>query len=268
MKHLAFPTHRNRPALHLMAKDNSELVAWVNHIRLAERSFVGISRDPTVLLPLSLPNELGAYLRAKYKGQAVGFSLQWIKKLREDHDLHACPMCGSTNVTSLDHYLPKEIYPELCVFSYNLIPSCVPCNQRRGTKAARTLAGKSFVHPYFDGEILENVEFNISFSAPYSSAKFSLDVSGVTGGDLERIKGHLDASIPKVLFKRSIGSLWSKWRHRIFAKQDLVASRLDLHEDLTAHVRTVSRNSWEAAFLRGLLADTVALNWMLANSPQ
>ena len=35
-----------------------------------------------------------------------------------------CPFCGISESSTLDHYLPKEQYPEFSVFPKNLVPSC------------------------------------------------------------------------------------------------------------------------------------------------
>lgn len=42
-----------------------------------------------------------------------------------------CPFCGISELSTLDHYLPKELYPEFSVFPKNLVPSCAVCNTRK-----------------------------------------------------------------------------------------------------------------------------------------
>lgn len=62
-----------------------------------------------------------------------------------------CPFCGISESSTLDHYLPKEQYPEFSVFPKNLIPSCAVCNTR---KRDRVLDGgtnvRMFLHPCYD----------------------------------------------------------------------------------------------------------------------
>jgi hypothetical protein len=62
-----------------------------------------------------------------------------------------CPFCGISESSTLDHYLPKEHYPEFSVFPKNLVPSCPVCNTRKrdhilgeGTNV------RVFLHPYYD----------------------------------------------------------------------------------------------------------------------
>ncbi|AUT02868.1 hypothetical protein CLI64_22050 [Nostoc sp. CENA543] len=52
--------------------------------------------------------------------------------------LSICPACDETKYstkagdikTDIDHYLPKSKYPHLACHPYNLVPSCLLCNQR------------------------------------------------------------------------------------------------------------------------------------------
>lgn len=62
-----------------------------------------------------------------------------------------CPFCGIGESSTLDHYLPKEQYPEFAIFPLNLVPSCGVCNNRKrdhvlidGTDV------RMFLHPCFD----------------------------------------------------------------------------------------------------------------------
>lgn len=62
-----------------------------------------------------------------------------------------CPFCGISESATLDHYLPKERYPEFSIFPKNLVPSCAVCNTRKrdhildaGTNV------RMFLHPYYD----------------------------------------------------------------------------------------------------------------------
>jgi hypothetical protein len=69
-----------------------------------------------------------------------------------------CPFCGIGESSTLDHYLPKEQYPEFSIFPKNLVPSCAVCNTRKrdhildeGTNV------RMFLHPCYDS--IPNTEF-------------------------------------------------------------------------------------------------------------
>ena len=63
-----------------------------------------------------------------------------------------CPYCGIQSAPyQIDHYLPRESYPEFSILSDNLIPSCAICNSKyKGTKYISDDNYRLFYNPYFD----------------------------------------------------------------------------------------------------------------------
>jgi hypothetical protein len=62
-----------------------------------------------------------------------------------------CPFCGISESSTLDHYLPKEHYPEFSVFPKNLVPSCAVCNTRKRDRILEQGTDvRMFLHPCFD----------------------------------------------------------------------------------------------------------------------
>ncbi|MEU9418435.1 hypothetical protein [Streptomyces sp. NPDC048272] len=60
-----------------------------------------------------------------------------------------CPLCGHGMVRTLDHYLPKNTFPALCVDPLNLVPACADCNHAKGD-VPPTSAETTPLHPYLD----------------------------------------------------------------------------------------------------------------------
>lgn len=60
-----------------------------------------------------------------------------------------CPMCGCTPAGTLDHYLPRAVFPEFAILAKNLVPACWDCNHRKGEQVAQSDTRRYF-HPYFD----------------------------------------------------------------------------------------------------------------------
>lgn len=60
-----------------------------------------------------------------------------------------CALCGVREATTIDHYLPKEVFPALAFMPLNLVPACSKCN---GFKLAFVPHARSeeLLHPYFD----------------------------------------------------------------------------------------------------------------------
>ena len=62
-----------------------------------------------------------------------------------------CPFCGINESSTLDHYLPKEQYPEFAVFPENLVPSCAVCNTRKRDRILDEGTNvRMFLHPCYD----------------------------------------------------------------------------------------------------------------------
>lgn len=59
-----------------------------------------------------------------------------------------CPICGCGTPTQLDHFIPKSMYPQLCLTPSNLIPLCRDCNQEK--KAISMNYFRIPFHPYFE----------------------------------------------------------------------------------------------------------------------
>ncbi|MDH6544953.1 hypothetical protein [Streptomyces sp. SPB4] len=64
-----------------------------------------------------------------------------------EYDL--CPLCRHSDVTQLDHVMPKATYPALCVAPENLVPICGFCNHTKNDRASAD-AEDVLLHPYFE----------------------------------------------------------------------------------------------------------------------
>ncbi|WP_193188988.1 HNH endonuclease [Nisaea sediminum] len=60
-----------------------------------------------------------------------------------------CPYCNFGSIESLDHILPKAVYPEFSVKPMNLVGCCDRCNKKKDD-AFPTCSDDGFLHPYFE----------------------------------------------------------------------------------------------------------------------
>jgi 5-methylcytosine-specific restriction endonuclease McrA len=60
-----------------------------------------------------------------------------------------CPLCAQRTVSTLDHHLPKTLFPSLAVAPINLVPACLECNKAKHDSVPRS-ALEQTLHPYFD----------------------------------------------------------------------------------------------------------------------
>ncbi len=71
------------------------------------------------------------------------------RKIRQLSKNGKCMYCDFSEHDPLDHYLPKNPYPEFSIFSLNLIPSCSRCNRLKHDEIF--INGKRvYLNPYFD----------------------------------------------------------------------------------------------------------------------
>ena len=61
-----------------------------------------------------------------------------------------CPFCLIGEPSTLEHYLPKDIFPEYSIFTKNLIPCCSKCNGLKGTKYSNIDGTRRIINYYVD----------------------------------------------------------------------------------------------------------------------
>lgn len=82
------------------------------------------------ILPIPMDDDQGDACRSLYSSKLKAFKeLKTLLTTRDDNtrDL-LCPYCTIDNIGSLDHYLPKEEFPEFSANPLNLLPCCPTCN--------------------------------------------------------------------------------------------------------------------------------------------
>lgn len=166
-----------------------------------------------------------------------------------------CPICGGAKLKNLDHFLPKSIYPLLCVTPANLVPTCRDCNMDK-----RDYFSTNYyllpLNPYFD----KNDDLWLACCVTYKTDK-SYEVKFFNGYD-----------------KSLDENLWNKYEThlRVFDLDETFSSKAceeiedckglykrlldncgpyEVKRSLSEHRRScesIDRNSWRAALYREL----------------
>lgn len=89
------------------------------------------------------------YLIGGYEKIAKKRKNEYIKELRGNAIGQRCPYCFLSDCKSLDHYLPKEFYPNYSFYINNLIPTCLNCNTIKG-KDYPMFGFDRYINPYYD----------------------------------------------------------------------------------------------------------------------
>lgn len=191
-------------------------------------------------------------LHKAYEGGAKKYGLDWIPKLR-DVLVGSCPMCGSSTVGTVEHYLPKTPFPEFSVFSWNLIPSCNSCNQKRGSKHVNGI-GFQLLHPIFDKSMLSKLKLTTHFNTTGLVTQFELGFNTLNFNPFEqgRISAHMNMCVDWRAFRLSTQVQISLMAARVGRKN--LAQWKSVIQDELAIMETANLGyGWGASCLRGLL---------------
>ncbi|MET4666321.1 hypothetical protein [Sphingomonas sp. PvP056] len=188
--------------------------------------------------------------------------------IRHWQHVPCCPMCGAPTPTgSIDHYLPRDEFPEFSVLPCNCVPACLVCN----TQAKRAVyrgddAPERFIHPYFDN-LAERAIWQVEVLAPFGAPRFRPTPSpNLEADEWIMTEFHLDNILGEV-FQGTAASMWSKLPRAIALRGVTPASPLEqVREALAAEevhaALTLGLNGWRAALLRGVLMQQDAIDWV------
>lgn len=119
-----------------------------------------------------------------------------IRELAPEEFKNRCPYCGINEPKTVDHILPKAIFPEYSFMPLNLIYVCSTCNS---DKLDNYISGKNrlFINPYID-EFL-NIEFtklNLEVDEienPHIKYDFILNLNNISNNrNKETITSHFE----------------------------------------------------------------------------
>jgi HNH endonuclease len=172
-------------------------------------------------------------------------------RMASKYDL--CPYCGHRNVMTVDHYLPKALFPALAVNPANLIPVCTDCNTKKSSLVIDLL------HPYFDdieddvwlrAEVIEEappaVRFQVSPPSHWPDELTARVHRHFELFELDRIyslQAAVTMSGDRLQLERLLQAVgWDGVRNELVTRAD---SR-----------RSVNVNSWQVALYDALAAST------------
>ncbi|MGP6175370.1 HNH endonuclease [Corynebacterium sp. A21] len=165
-----------------------------------------------------------------------------------------CCLCGLRATAELDHYLPKELFPEFSAYTLNLVPVCGTCNKQKG-EDYRTPDGKPvFIHAYLD-ELPNNDAF--------LTATLSLDGVVLPSFRIVRTPGMTDEifqvltmqfsyfKLEKIYAEQAIELLDEKYEaiKEYFADGGAGTVEKYLHREAKSVARTHGQNHWKSALL-------------------
>lgn len=174
---------------------------------------------------------------------------------------HACPYCNVATVDTLDHVLPKKLYPEFSVLAQNLVPSCSTCNRKKGPTCFHS-SGFSLMHPYFTKVPIDaSLVVAVTVTAQEVTWSFSLQqTASITNADFEPIANTFALlELADRYDKVSVGEIIDiiSGFDDFYSDGDLTAVRAFLQQLASNSQNSRGSNYWKTVILQAL-ADSDA----------
>lgn len=245
-----------------VAAQYPEIAPFKEQIRAAYGQY--IESRCNSLAPIALDDAARRGLRTAYGSESKRAGLDWISRVRNDHDHNYCPVCGGAGARTVEHHLPQAHFPEFCVYSRNLVPCCHACNTKRGD--VNGPGADWTLHPYFDHAVLGSPLVYVSVQGPWEVPLFRLKVIESLNEDVFlKVENHLEKSLDLGLFGSWVRGEWTDLR-LVKAPQyrDASSFKQGLRSELNAEAQR-NWNSWGAALIRGVLRVDGLADWIFDN---
>lgn len=165
-----------------------------------------------------------------------------------------CPFCNHNVVSTLDHILPKTLFPALAVTPDNLVGACKDCNKAK-LALAPTCAADAVLHPYFD-----NISGERWLEADVIESNIAAAIFHVT--HIEAWSDELNARVRNQFEILGLGPLYASQAAREISGQRADMVRIfnargqdGVREELSYKAATWEAhqpNCWQAATFRAL----------------
>ncbi len=193
-----------------------------------------------------------------------------IKSRRNDHDLSECPSCGNPTIPdTLDHFVPKDHWPEFSINPNNLVPQCRECAPIKGAKYYCTKDQAAiFLHPIYS-ETLSQIEFSISIEFEPNTQKIELDVKllkpeSMSDEQTLRIVRHFKNLQTSKRIKFFCYREINKWKSKLKEKKFDIKTALEVRIQ-EKNDNEKSRN-WKTALYQAMLKNKDLIEYLSALS--
>ncbi|EKO3823466.1 hypothetical protein NTH40_005068 [Vibrio harveyi] len=187
-----------------------------------------------------------------------------INSLR-NREIQICPACGEDGTpNTLDHYLPKDLFPEYSILSKNLFPMCDICQGKKSTKVLNGEGERIFLHPYYDDFLIDkSVKLDIGkpFNAPEYFVLSPSDELGVDETSL--ISQHMEELELNARFSKYFKDQYFRLLKLVKSMRErelCVMTQIDSFV-LMANMKSV--NSWEHIFYSGVRNNEELMEYLV-----
>lgn len=230
----------------------------------------GIITNRTTPLPPTAFNLHRALLIDYYENAPAALKRELLRR-RNEHELYFCPFCGNPKKPdTLDHFIPKDEWPEYSIFPNNLVPQCRACAPIKGEHyySQEDMSAK-FAHPFYSNT-LNKYRFKITteFNTENNTASFSVRLvkkENTTLLEDSIILLHLkNLKAPSRIIKYS-NDKFRRW------KSKLTKYNFDLRAAINQRLGEIPPDDvgkdWDSAFISGLLMNDDAIEYLHSLRP-
>ncbi|ASG01084.1 HNH endonuclease [Vibrio anguillarum] len=189
---------------------------------------------------------------------------QILETMRDKHKLPFCPSCGEPGKPgTLDHYLPKSIYPELSIVVENLTPMCTDCQELKGNNVQDEDGNKIYIHPYYDP--IDQVYIELDIREPFENP--SAFITRVPTSIPEPLQSLVKRHIREIDFVNRFEEYCCNEYSDLLAtlaEEQNDADREPVSKTIGRFLNKAKRqadNRWEAIFYRGILNNESLLHY-------
>lgn len=228
--------------------------------------YINAAGSPEVIRPWARAVDFKKRFLSLYNSpQPDSIQKPLLEKLRE-RVLQLCPACGEDGTpNTLDHYLPKNDFPDFAVAAVNLFPMCDTCQGIKLEKILSSDGERLFIHPYFD-VFLDRQVLQLTIGEPYTAPE-SMRLSA--SDSLEEYAASLvSRHISSLnLNNRYYHFFREQYTHLLNSAADIREAGLNMRQQLTLFqnkARRKSINSWGHVFYSSVLANEDLINYLEA----
>jgi hypothetical protein len=222
--------------------------------------------DPFVVKQMALPPQVVNLLAAWYSNPPADIS--HISEYRNKASPSVCPMCGSPHTSTLDHFLPKSVYPEFHVYSRNLVPAC-SCNAKRSTTYIGVQAGERPLHPYYD-RVLQSRLVRARLHPPFRAPRISIKICLLPRGRARALRFHVAQILARTNVLNWIGERWIahlRRPHEILGLSKRIVTKGEVAQAIDAALDREDAvfetpNNWTSMFYAGVKANSRAIAFL------
>ncbi len=227
--------------------------------KFAKNEIYLISQTQVIVAPIGKVEMIKVYSNGMLPTSMPG--RKYYDKILSSAPNKICPLCSIRESFTIDHYLPKALYPIFSVTPINLVPACKTCNQDKRISFPTSDVTQT-LHPYYDNVNYINwIKAKVLQTFPVAFDFYPDPPSYWDNILKERAVNHFDAYNLNEVFSsnanRRLAGDKERLKNLFYESPDLLLQSLWDSYNSNLHL---GRNSYEAVMYFTLAMDDWFLN--------